>query len=182
MTEYTYEDIIMDPEDPRLEGAIGKEVYFGNVPSYCLRDANENNNVGILRKIGNNDDSPFCVKGPENFILNFEHIIIKKKDSDNGYIPFRNAREFLEACLRKKEKFAIIMRSGQLSQLDGIQLNQKDSGVKFVTTDIWDEGIAILSKKLTIKGMSILKYTTTWEGLLENFTFLDGSPCGKEVK
>ena len=28
MAEYTYEDIIMDPEDPRLEGAIGKECYF----------------------------------------------------------------------------------------------------------------------------------------------------------
>ena len=32
MAEYTYEDIIMDPDDPRLEGAIGKECYFSDFP------------------------------------------------------------------------------------------------------------------------------------------------------
>ena len=35
MAEYTYEDIIMDPNDPRLEGAIGKECYF-NVYGYVI--------------------------------------------------------------------------------------------------------------------------------------------------
>lgn len=184
MVKYTYEDIIMDPNDHRLEGAVGKEVYFGNVPFCCLHYANKNDNdsVGILRAIGNYNDSPFCIKTPGNYILNFEFIIIKQKESEYGYIPFRNAKEFLEACLRKKEKFAIILQLGQLSRLDGVRLKQKDSGANLVVTEIWDEGIAISSKKLTIKGMSVFNHTTTWEGLLENYTFLDGSPCGKEVK
>lgn len=182
MVKYFYDDIIISPDDPRLEGAIGKEVYFGNVPLYCLQDANENNNVGILKEISNYIDSPFYVKDSERCILDYVCIIIKQKESDHGYIPFRNAKEFLEACLRKKEKFAIILQLGQLSRLDGVRLKQKDSGANLVVTEIWDEGIAISSKKLTIKGMSVFNHTTTWEGLLENYTFLDGSLCGKEVK
>ena len=39
MAEYTYEDIIMDPEDPRLEGAIGKESYFSDYPKKLLNSA-----------------------------------------------------------------------------------------------------------------------------------------------
>ena len=39
MTEYTYEDVIIDPEDPRVE--IGKEYYFGNNPSCLLRSISQ---------------------------------------------------------------------------------------------------------------------------------------------
>ena len=39
MAEYTYEDIIMDPNDPRLENAIGKECYFADYPKKLLSSA-----------------------------------------------------------------------------------------------------------------------------------------------
>ena len=42
MAEYTYEDIIMDPEDPRLEGAIGKECFFSEYPKRLLNSAKNN--------------------------------------------------------------------------------------------------------------------------------------------
>ena len=42
MAEYTYEDIIMDPKDPRLEGAIGKECYFSDYPKKLLYGARNN--------------------------------------------------------------------------------------------------------------------------------------------
>lgn len=37
--EYTYADVIIDPEDPRVE--IGKEYYFGNNPSCLLRSISQ---------------------------------------------------------------------------------------------------------------------------------------------
>ena len=42
MIEYTFADIIMDPEDPRLEGAIGKECYFSDYPKKVLDGARNN--------------------------------------------------------------------------------------------------------------------------------------------
>ena len=39
MAKYTYEDIIMDPNDPRLENAIGKECYFADYPKKLLSSA-----------------------------------------------------------------------------------------------------------------------------------------------
>ena len=42
MAEYTYEDIIMDPEDPRLEGAIGKECFFSDYLKRLLNSAKNN--------------------------------------------------------------------------------------------------------------------------------------------
>ena len=39
MAKYTYEDIIMDPNDPRLENAIGKECYFADYPKKLLNSA-----------------------------------------------------------------------------------------------------------------------------------------------
>ena len=39
MSEYTYKDVIIDPEDPRVE--IGKEYYFGDFPKEALEYANK---------------------------------------------------------------------------------------------------------------------------------------------
>ena len=36
--KYTYADVIIDPEDPRVE--IGKEYYFGDTPKACIKNAN----------------------------------------------------------------------------------------------------------------------------------------------
>ena len=39
MAEYTYKDIIIDPEGPRLENAIGKECYLSDYPREALKHA-----------------------------------------------------------------------------------------------------------------------------------------------
>lgn len=51
MAKYTYEDIIINPEDKRLEGAIGKEVYCDDTPFDVLKGANRNKGAGSLSKI-----------------------------------------------------------------------------------------------------------------------------------
>ena len=34
MARYTYEDVIIDPNDPRVE--IGKEYFFGDICAFCF--------------------------------------------------------------------------------------------------------------------------------------------------
>lgn len=85
---YTYDDIIINPHDPRLRNAIGKEVFFHDNPSELLTQANDNNYVcqGVFNKV---DDSaylyPFSVKynfddDGETHYINVTCIIIKEKD------------------------------------------------------------------------------------------------------
>ena len=59
MDKYTCKNLIIDPETQGLEDIIGKEVYANDAPLYCLKCANENLQVGILREIRKNDFFPF---------------------------------------------------------------------------------------------------------------------------
>ena len=80
MDEYTIKDVIIDYEDPRVEEAIGKEVYFSEGPWMCLYYANSINNdsLGILDYIGNgNLLAPFHIKSGTSW----QCIIIKKNES-----------------------------------------------------------------------------------------------------
>ena len=56
-----------------------------------------------------------------------------------------------------------------------------------MVTEIWGKGVILGSKKLnTLPKLNNEYYTTneitTWDELLEEYTFLDGSPCGKEIR
>ena len=78
MAEYTYEDIIMDPDDPRLEGAIGKECYFSDFPKKVLNSARNNSSeyLDCLTNISKEKPFPFtCEKG-----FGYNLIIIKKEE------------------------------------------------------------------------------------------------------
>ena len=47
-----------------------------------------------------------------------------------------------------------------------------ENGDYFLVTEIWGDGVVLGSNQTT----------THWDDLLEEFIFLDGSPCGKESK
>ena len=171
MAEYTYEDIIMDPNDPRLEGAIGKECYFSDYPKKLL-DSARNNSSGYLDCLTNiikEGVCPFVDKKGYGRTL----IIIKKEEPKPKpkYVPFENVTEFLDAyrnapgCLNEEDYF--------LSN-HGIWLMDCENGDYFIVTEIWGDGVVLGSNQ----------ETTHWDDLLEDFIFLDGSPCGKlmEVK
>ena len=169
MAEYTYKDIIIDPEDPRLEGAIGKECYFSDYPKKLLESARYNSALYLdcLTNISKEKACPFVYKNGSSWAL----IIIKKEEPKPKpkYIPFENVTEFLDAyinapgCLNEEDSY--------LSK-NGIWLKGKASKAYYIVNKIWDIGVFIIGD---LNG-------TTWEELLEYYTFLDGSPCGKEVK
>ena len=179
MAEYTYEDIIMDPEDPRLEGAIGKECYFSDYPKKLL-DSAKNNSSGYLDCLTNiikEGVCPFVDKKGYGRTL----IIIKKEEPKPKpkYIPFENVTEFLDAY--RSVPSSLPDEVSYLSH-NGIWLKDNEIDAYCMVTEIWDTGVVIGNKNITIGETTVFNDITSWDELLEDCTFIDGKPCGKEVK
>ena len=182
MTEYTYEDIIMDPNDPRLENAIGKVCYFGDYPKGVLDNARNDlpESLFRLKSIDKEENFPFV---DNNYEDNYAVIILKKEEPKPKpkYIPFENVTEFIDAyrnapgCLNEEDYF--------LSN-HGIWLKAKDADdALFMVTEIWSYGVIFSCDMKTTEELEgeylTINEATTWEQLLMLYTFLDGSPCGK---
>ena len=179
MDEYTFENLIINPEAPGLEDLIGKEVYFNDVPIYCIKQANENYQVGILMNVCKEYSAPFFVETPGGCMLNYACIIPKKGESESEYASFKNAEEFLDAYYHNETENL----DGVYHYLAtrGIWLKDKSTEVPVycMVTEVWDNGVVISDKKMSTTGILIFNNTTTWSELYESFTFLDDSPCGK---
>ena len=179
MAEYTYEDIIMDPEDPRLEGAIGKECYFSDYPKKLLDSARNNSSgyLDCLTNISKEGVCPFVDKNGSGWIL----IIIKKEEPKPKpkYVPFKNITEFLDAY--RSVPSSLPDEVSYLSH-NGIWLKDTETDAYCMVTEIWDMGIVVGNKNITIGETTVFNDITSWDELLEDCTFIDGKPCGKEVK
>ena len=163
MAEYTYEDIIMDPEDPRLEGAIGKECYFGDYPTDLLDDATGRNSsicLSNLKSVNKDESYPFADIEGHAWVL-----IIIKKEEPKKYVPFENGQEFFNSYLSVESR---LEKEDYFLSNHGIWLKDKTSKAYYMVTKIWDIGDD--SDEIS------------WKELLEHYTFLDDSPCGKKVE
>ena len=161
MIEYGFEDIIINPEDPRLEGAIGKKCYLSDCPKIALDYARNNSLPDRLKSINKESAAPFVGDDDVNWVV----VIIKKEEPKPKpkYVPFKSNEEFLESYIYHKEKFTRSSLACQLYSLGGIWLKHKGIEDFFMITEFWDD-------------------MTRWGEFLERYTFLDGSPCGKEVE
>ena len=180
MAEYTYEDIIMDPEDPRLEGAIGKECYFSDYPKQLLNGARNNSPeyLDYLTDIRKEGACTFVDKNGSGWIL----IIIKKEEPKPEYVPFENAEEFLNAYDYTNHSVENGSVENKLINYGGIWLKDNEIDAYCMVTEIWDTGVVIGNKNITIGETTVFNDITSWDELLEDCTFIDGKPCGKEVK
>ena len=179
MDEYTFENLIINPETPGLKDLIGKEVYFSDVPVYCIDRANKNYNVGILREVRENYAAPFFVETSGGYMLNYACIIPKKGEPEPKYVPFENAEEFLNAYYRNETENL----DGVYHYLAtrGIWLKDKrtEVAVYCMVTKVWDSGLVICAEKMGTDGIIELDSIISWSELYESFTFLDGTPCGR---
>lgn len=167
MIEYGYEDIIMDPEDPRLEGAIGKECYFSEYPKRLLSSAKNNSPeyLDCLTDIRKEGACTFVDKNGSAWTL----IIIKKEEPKSKYMPFKDMYEFVNTYFHLNTNDN--EQSLQLLNMNAIWLRYNNNTMRLVT-DIWFDGVYLGSDRLKTK----------WEELFSKYSFLDGTPCGKEVK
>ena len=81
MNNYVFEDLIVNPETPGLEDRIGKKVYFCTIPLDCLKRANKDYEIGILREIRKDLICPFFIEVPNGMIINYACIVPKKEGS-----------------------------------------------------------------------------------------------------
>lgn len=187
MAKYAFEELIINSEDPSLENLIGKEVYYGDIPFYCLRSANEDCKVGILQSVHKNEAAPFYVDAHMGCMINCACIIPKKEELKHEYVPFSNQEEFLNHYVHHKDRLVESSSTPQLYSLGGVWLKDKHLTTFYMVTEIWDDGVVIGDTKMkTVKSGKGEYFTmndiTKWRELLEDYTFLDGTPCGRDAK
>ena len=172
MAEYTYEDIIMDPDDPRLEGAIGKECYFSDCPTKLLESARYNSALYLdcLTNISKEKACPFSDKNGSAWTL----IIIKKEEPKpkSKFIPFESADEFIDAYDNANYSVKHGTAENKLFNYGGIWLRNKNDDSMYMVIEIWNDGVVLGSDQIA----------TPWKYILDEYTFLDGTTCGKEVE
>ena len=161
MAEYTYKDIIIDPTSEEAKNAIGKKCYMYDSPTMLLKMANSNDGARTLESI-DESDYPFNDK---EFGSEWTCIIVKKEEPKPEYIPFQDGREFFNSYLSVESR---LEKEDYFLSNHGIWLKDKTSKAYYMVTKIWDIGDD--SDEIS------------WKELLEYYTFLDGSPCGKKVK
>ena len=178
MAEYTYKDIIIDPNSEEAKNAVGKICYFSDSPRNILSDIYRKSAVeGILT---NMDDGYFEVDN-EGY---WDCIILKKEEPKPQYVPFKSKEEFIEAYHYHD--------NAKYSETEDILLNygmwlwsNEDGSYKLVT-EIWNAGVVIGDDKMRITNeeghIDVFNDTTSWVKLFSEYRFLDGSPCGKESK
>ena len=181
MIEYTRKDIIMDPNDPRLEGSIGKKVYSSSDINLLLNRANNNEYEMTLTQVEDVDSEPFTVMNTDGTEYDADFIIIKK-EPELEYVPFENAEEFLNAYDYTNHSVENGSVENKLINYGGIWLKDSEIDAYCMVTEIWDTGVVIGNKNITIGETTVFNDITSWDELLEDCTFIDGKPCGKEVK
>ena len=164
---YTIKDVIVDTEDSRL--SYFDEIYVGDTPSEVLKHANNNDTdyLGIFLGTDNHHGYSYFILDNSN--QGAQCAIIKKRQKAK-YVPFPSLSGFIfEYMMHSKE-----IQSEELRHLSqtGIWLATKESDTtkpvyKYVS-ELCDDGLKILDKFFC------------WKDLLSNdeFTFIDGSPCG----
>ena len=103
--KYTYADVIIDPNDPRVE--IGAEYYAANSINGALKAANEGNE-GLLAKLDSVYREPTrTLITSESFTISYKHgnggktdFLIRKKEPVTKYVPFDLSKEEDRARLR----------------------------------------------------------------------------------
>lgn len=171
MSEYTYKDIIIDPMSEEAKNCIGKMVYFSDNIRMCLCRANKDIKgfTRILQEIKENEYHPFKVND------NYYQVIIPIKEEqkpESEYVQFESISEFLEAYEDSTYSISCDSVEHKLLSRGGIWLKQEyaDSFDYYNVTEICDKlGLAIGSDTAV----------TSWNALLKNYKFLDGTPCGK---
>ena len=164
--KYTWDNIIIDPTSDRAKKAVGKQVYYSQFPNVCLLRANNDDRVlqGILISIDpKNSLGSFIVDGSP-----YACIIVKKEEPKPKYVPFESIEEFVERYTEVKEGTEFGTFEDNLLQC-GMWIKSKDDDDLSQITVIKEYGICI----------DTMSTIVLWENLLDDFEFIDGSPCGK---
>lgn len=184
MDDYTFDNVLIDPNKEGIDGLIGKEVYFHDNPSFCVVNANRksNDNLGILVEICEVSTNPFLIKLNDGTVHAYPCIIEKKKgETETKHVPFESKEEFVERYTEVKEEAELGSFNNKLFQC-GMWLREKghNSETYCMVTEIRESGVVVGNNAIATGENTVIKDFTLWENLYLGYTFPDGSPCGKE--
>ena len=153
MAEYTYKDVIIDPEDPRVE--LWEEYYFGRTPFECLLCARKDKPKKFLKTVFKDTDKPFSYssEGSDGFSC------IIRANKSKKYVPFDLSKSEVRDKLRGK--YLIHLDVGDFTPEEKLVVGFSENTVVIGGYD-----------PECFDGHELLKY----------FTFLDGTPCGELVE
>lgn len=179
MAKYTYDDINIAGNNERVSNAFGKECYYGYSAKEVLDNALNDRCKFILRRVDMDNPKPFGDTGDRWYPF----MIIKKEDPKPEYTPFKNQEEFLNHYVYHKDRLVESSSTHQLSSLGGVWLKDKYLTAFYMVIEIWSDGVVIGDIKMKTAKRGNGEYftmndVTKWCELLEDYTFLDGSPCG----
>ena len=160
MINYMNKDIISNLKLEKARNLVGKEVYYSNYSDECLSNARRAcGGIGILKKI-RDSSTPFIIENWEGSLLACSFIIPKREGPK--YEPFFDKGEFLHKCMQTDF-------SEHYENEHHIWLKDLNSSYYKVTA-IRDGGVELAGHK----GEYL-----RWEDLVLDYTFPDGSACGK---
>lgn len=137
MAEYTFKNIIIDPNSEKAKDAVGKEVYYSDNPSYCIEFANEDDEMflGTLKSVEpNNKIGHFYIKEKGRC---YDCIIVKKEPSYKD-----QAKQWIEENNLEVGDYVKVTRKA----------NENEHGWKGLWLDDMDESVA---KTLMVKDIGI---------------------------
>lgn len=189
MTEYNWDDIIVNPNSEEAKACIGKKIYFSNNPATCLARANINDDyyLATLKVININSLYPFRIETEDSRNCAFECVcIILKKEKPKVYVPFSSVDEFLSTYFEKCESMKQRVNAHNEDVLcnHGIWLKDKKAENTYMVTKLGKDGIIITYDVIMYmedKNTASFTYKEVikWDKVLELYNFLDNTPCGK---
>lgn len=179
MSEYTYDNIIIDPHKEGIGSLIGKEVYFEAKPFLCLKAANEKltSNLGILVEVCKDSINPFCVKGKSGS-YKYPCIIEKKEEPKPEFVPFKSADEFIDEYDNANYSINSGTLENKLLNYGGVWLKSKKDNSLCMVAGVSNNGLVICDKERTTSEPIEYNVRMSWAEILANFVFADGTPCG----
>ena len=179
MSEYTYDNVIIDPHKEGVGSLIGKEVYFEAKPFLCLKAANEKlaSNLGILVEVYKDSINPFCVKGKSGS-YKYPCIIEKKEEPKPEFVPFKSADEFIDEYDNANYSISSGTLESKLLNYGGVWLKSKKDNSLCMVAGVSNNGLVICDKERTTSEPIEYNVKMSWVEILANFVFTDGTPCG----
>ena len=179
MSEYTYDNIIINPCKEGIESLIGEEVYFYDNPYLCLKAANEKSasNSGILVAICKDSINPFYVKCKGDS-YQYPCIIEKKEEPKPEFVPFKSVDEFIDEYDNANYSINSGTLENRLLNYGGVWLKSKKDYSLCMVAGVRDDGLVICDKERTIGEPIEYSVKMSWAEILANFVFANGTPCG----
>ena len=166
MRKYTYDDInIIDNE--RVSDAFGKECYYGYNVQEVLDNALNDKCKFILRWVDRDGPKPFGdIQG--NW---YPFMIIKKEDlkPKSEYVPFDIIEEFVKASLIHNKDHYLAGTGIWVKEL----YDDDDAPVCMTMVD----SLCVSDNTIFVDGIWL-----SLKEVLNSYTFLDGTPCGKQAE